>query len=1289
MRASLRYYARTHLAVGAAVAVATAVLVGALLVGDAMRAGLRQQALARLGALDLAVVSESFFPADLAARVAAELPAGDGAAARVAPVILLQGTAHHPESGQRATGIGISGIDADFAAAFGAAELAPAAGVRTVFPPVWLNAELAAELAAVPGDDVVLGIPRWSEIPGASLLAKRDAEDLVRTLRVTVAEVLPPGGIGGFALAPGSRPVRQALLRRSDLARALGRPTEVNAMVVSEPAGSAGGEPAAADRLSPSPAPSLPPSPAPATLAAGAAAARPHDGVAGIESALATALRVGDLGLRVRPLVAGDAAGRGVVELGSRSFLLPPAVVVATEAWAAERGLAVQPSFAYLANRIAVADAGGPAVPYSSVLAIDPARLVPGAELLAADGAPLPGLADDEIWLSPWTARELGLASAATSNQTAAIAAADRSGASPAGAVTPPTGALVGGARIVLDAFVVGPGDQLVEQSATLRFAGVVAFTGVAADRTLLPDVPGISDARSLRDWQAPFPFDLARIRPQDEAYWQAWGPTPKAFVSLATGARLWGSRHGTVTSLRLAGQGVDPTPGAQPGPESGRELARGPGQASGGDPGPEPGPDLGSELGRAVMARTTPAAFGMRVLPVRAEAVTAAAGSSDFAGLFVAFSFFVLISALLLVALLFSLGVESRAREAGTLLALGWTKRAVRRRFLAEGLVVAGLGALAGVPLGLGYAAGLLWALGTLWREAIGGVRLTLVVAPASLAIGATVALLAAGVAIALRLRALTQASPRRLLAGELARELSAELPRELPRELPPELPMPGASAAAAGEVGWLRRSGGGDPARGSDGSENRAGSAPGRRAGWVAAIGSVLAAGLTALAVTSPGAASAGPAFGAGTCLLVAGLAALARWCARRDPARGGVVDTGRPAASLAGLAVAGTARFPGRTRLATALVAVAVFVLGVVAASRHGVDSETGRDGGLGGFDLAATADVPLLRDLASRADQELLGLDDATLDGLGGVTVMPFALVPGDDASCLNLYRPQRPRLLGAPPAFVARGGFRFAGAVEPIDNPWELLERDLGPGVIPVIGDASSVQWILHKGLGQDVEMLDERGQAIRLRIVATLSRSFFQSELLLAEEALRRHFPSRGGSSLFLFDLPEGAAADLGRGLEDGLAPYGFDVTPAADRLAAFLAVEGTYMTAFGGLGGLGLLLGTIGLAVLLLRGAAERRSELGALAAFGFTRRRLRRLLVGESLVLLGFGTGLGLAAALLAVLPNLLQHGGGAPWAGLLMTVGAVWLVGLATNTWAASRALGGSLLAAMRGE
>src|SRR5207247_10285810 len=112
--------------------------------------------------------------------------------------------------------------------------------------------------------------------------------------------------------------------------------------------------------------------------------------------------------------------------------------------------------------------------------------------------------------------------------------------------------------------------------------------------------------------------------------------------------------------------------------------------------------------------------------------------------------------------------------------------------------------------------------------------------------------------------------------------------------------------------------------------------------------------------------------------------------------------------------------------------------------------------------------------------------------------------------------------------------------------------------------------------------------------------------------------------------------------------LEMALAGYGVAVTPAAQRLESYLAVENTYLATFQALGGLGLLLGALGLAVVLLRGVWERRGELALLRALGFRRSALGWLVLAENAYLLCAGLAIGTASALVSVAPHLVGAGG-----------------------------------------
>ena len=127
----------------------------------------------------------------------------------------------------------------------------------------------------------------------------------------------------------------------------------------------------------------------------------------------------------------------------------------------------------------------------------------------------------------------------------------------------------------------------------------------------------------------------------------------------------------------------------------------------------------------------------------------------------------------------------------------------------------------------------------------------------------------------------------------------------------------------------------------------------------------------------------------------------------------------------------------------------------------------------------------------------------GRDNLNMGSVAGVRFFAFRLRPGEDSSCLNLYEPRNPRVLGAPAEFIDLGRFSFAESAEKTQNPWMLLEKDQHDGAIPAIADANSITYVLHKKLG-DMSMSDGR----KLKLVAALDDSIFQSELIVSEREL-------------------------------------------------------------------------------------------------------------------------------------------------------------------------------------
>jgi ABC-type antimicrobial peptide transport system permease subunit len=73
----------------------------------------------------------------------------------------------------------------------------------------------------------------------------------------------------------------------------------------------------------------------------------------------------------------------------------------------------------------------------------------------------------------------------------------------------------------------------------------------------------------------------------------------------------------------------------------------------------------------------------------------TRRAGATDFGEYFVYFSFFLVVSAVVLAALFFKLGVEQRVREVGLLRAVGFGPAKIRRLFMSEALLLSAAGGL------------------------------------------------------------------------------------------------------------------------------------------------------------------------------------------------------------------------------------------------------------------------------------------------------------------------------------------------------------------------------------------------------------------------------------------------------------------------------------------------------------------------------------------------------------------------------------------------------------------
>ncbi|OAI56614.1 hypothetical protein AYO49_03935 [Verrucomicrobiaceae bacterium SCGC AG-212-N21] len=758
--------------------------------------------------------------------------------------------------------------------------------------------------------------------------------------------------------------------------------------------------------------------------------------------------------------------------------------------------------------------------------------------------------------------------------------------------------------------FTVGIGRQLTEGTGTFTVRNILPMNDPRMNRTWTPEFPGVSDVDNCRDWQPGMPVKLDAIRDKDEKYWDDYRGTPKVFIGLEAGKKLWGNRFGSLTSVRFSAASED-------------EAA------------------LRKELAGLLNLSDV----GLVPRDFRSEAAAAAKGSVDFGGLFIGLSLFLIAAALVFSALLFLFTLEKRASQVGLLLAVGWTPSQVRKSVLGEAALVAVAGAALGLLGGLLYTKLALAGLNSIWADATAGMKLIFHAQPATLAIAFVSSVVAAIGTLWFASRKMFRASAKDLLVGEAWATAQEIQPKG----------QAAVSCFSAFRVPIIC---------------------------LVAAIGLSIAGSRA----TNPQ-AMAGMFFGAGFLLLIAGLLVIRRWLrVQNDPA----VEAMHPASDLSRIGLRNVTRRPGRSLAVIGMMAGGIFLVIAVNAFRLSADSDpTKRDTGTGGFALLGESTLPIYEDLNTKAAWDAFGLDEKLMPQ---VKVVPFRVREGDDASCLNLNRAQNPVLTAVNPK--AMGDWTITEQSPPpsrfkfVKGDWSSLATT-GAADIPAIADQATAMWGLGKGVGDTLTYTGTDGQPFTVKLVGLLAGSVLQGKIIIAEEAFLAKFPDAAGYKFFLIDAKADQVAEVSEHLTRQLQTRGLAIEPVATRLAAFLAVQNTYIGIFTVLGGLGVLLGTAGLGVLAARNILERKGEFGLMQALGFLPSALRRMVLSEHAALLAAGLVLGLISAALAVWPNVQQSGGQLPVGFLIGLNVGILAFGVAVCWLAARLALSGKLLEAVRRE
>ncbi len=1121
------------LTLAAACGVVATTISGAVSVGGAMHRGLRTLAVERLGRIDAAVIGETFFTAGLARRLAASRPGEPPPADGNAPRQIVPAIVLPAVVDQPGGGSArVTLLACDDPAGLGFEPPPPPLAPGGLL----VNRPLAEAIGLAEGEDVILRLPNASRVPADSPLGRRSGGSVGR--RLEVAAVLPPRGIGEFSLRPVQATPPLALMSLVEARRILRRDDAVNCIfAVDVPAGV---DPVAwlRERLAPSPA---------------------------------------DYGLALEPASTEPASLR----LTSQRLILPPAVDAAAARIIGPLG--GRPTLVFLANSIeplgspddaaGSGEAAAPIIPYSTVLGIDSTSL-PVGDLVDAAGRLLPVPADDEIIVDRWIADDLAA-------RGRPVAVGDR-------------------LRLAIFEPETTHG-RVVETTADLTVSGIAAMEAAATARGVVPEVEGITDEDSIADWDPPFPFDASRVRTtpphdEDDQYWKAHGPTPKAFVSLATARRLAAGRFGETTAWLLPKTGV-PDPAA-----------------------------TAARIAAALPAEE----MGLRIAPLRNDAVAASRGSTPFGSLFLALSSFVVVAGLLLIWLLFALLVAARRRDLGILSAIGFPPRRLAALLLMVGCIAAAAGTIAGGLLGPLWARALLAILGRAWMAEVeagtAGIFTAAGTATGPLVAGGAAAAAISVAAIAWAARRAGRLPPRRLLQG------------------------------AAPSGGHRRR---------------------GRLSAATAAAGLTAAALVAGFGRTASAEAAVGLFFAAGFAALAGLLAVVWLWLAAA-PVTGA-------ARSLAGLAVRDLGFAPGRAFSVAAIVATASFLIVAVSsfAQRPPADPHD-RAGPTGGWTEIVSFGAATGVDPTDAATRAGLGLSSEQQEILAACEIARLRSSGGDDAACTNLYASLRPTVIGVGPGFVARGGFRFLAHL-PLPaaetNPWLLLEPSAGEPV-PAVLDQATAQWGLKLGgLGSEFTLPDASGRPVRFQIVGLLEPGILQGFVIVGEPSFERIFPDRSGYAMALVDasaVPTTSRRDVAGAVTAAWADAGVAITPATRRLAGLQAVQNIFLAGFQALGSLGLLLGTAGVAAVQLQGMLERLASLAVLRAVGFTLGRVRALLALETVLMVAIGLAVGTAAALLAVAAPLVRGEAALPLQWIVITCGLSLTAAAAAAVIVATRAV-----------
>ena len=1064
---SFSFYKKQNLALLAGTILSTAVLTGALIVGDSVNYSLGQIVNKRLGKVDHACVTgERFISDDLSLKM------NNVSSLNIAGVLRLKGTVKNPETNVRLNQVDVYGVDSAF---WYFSELS---GIDLNEDGIMVSENVANRLKLDLGITVLLRMEKLDAIPVNTPFSRGDQNSV--SLRLKVVKILSDEEFARFSLETNQKAPYNLFLSKSLLQSKLDLANKSNLIL------SGGGSSKTQNDLP--------------------------------DSLMQAQWSYRDASLQVKEL-----QGNEILEITSDRIFLDD--IICEKIASSYPG---QRILSYLVNGIQF---NNKSIPYSFVSGLE-------SGMIDLD------LADDEIILNDWAAADL------------AISVGD---------------------SVRLEYFTIGAYKELITESKMMKLVGIELNQGHLFKQDLMPDFPGLSDAKSCGEWDTGIPIDLDLIRDKDELYWNEFRGTPKAIVSYASANRMWANAFGSATALRIKIQGTD----------------------------------LGDRTAK-LNQLLAPSDIGIGFKDVRSAADRGVANSVDFGELFLSLSFFVIAAAVLLLVLLFALNILSRRKEIKVLRALGIADRKIFQMLMGESLVSILFGGVLGTVLGVYYNKAILYGLNSVWQDAVRTHDLSIHISFGSLLVGLFSGILIAVMAVFFLIRKEIR-----------SKNIQTDHPGQI-----------------SGKAKLIQ--------------------------GVIAICLLILSIGPVILAVKN-GSYDNSALFMASGAFMILFMILFVRLFILKNRNENSMGVRSIP--GIWQLAFRNISRKSKRSLVAISMLALGTFSVCITGANRQTYfNDESNRSSGTGGFLYWLESSIAFQTDPNTKEGQASLNISEESI--LDSIHFVPLLTLQGDDASCLNLNQVTNPQILGVDPTyFDSIKAFSFAGLTGEIDKkaPWLELEHQYDEHTIPAYIDQTVITWGLMKKLGDTLIYLDESGSELNLIIAGGLNNSIFQGNVLIDENKLRKYFPSTRGAKVLLIEGKEDNRTGIENLIDYYFQDFGVEFQRTSVRMMAFNSVSNTYLNVFMLLGALGLLIGTLGFGIILLRNKAERKSELALMQAIGIPEKSIYFMEVMENVILLGIGLGIGLAGTIIGLLPSLISKSASAPIGYMILIILAIFINGL----------------------